>query len=140
MAGEVVNLNFKTTNKHCSMLKISCFKSATLHSQTVIAHAACYLGLLLKETYSNNFRKFEIKTMITDNQIRHQIFRRVSRIPKEKLRELSDFLSKLEDNFGKKQKVLSFAGAWNDIDDDVFSELTDKLIDNRSKNRKRIDE
>jgi len=78
--------------------------------------------------------------MITDNQIRHQIFRRVSRIPKEKLRELSDFLSKLEDNYGKKQKVLSFAGAWNDIDDDVFSELTEKLIDNRSKNRKRIDE
>jgi hypothetical protein len=78
--------------------------------------------------------------MITDNQIRHQIFRRVSRIPKEKLKELSDFLSKLEDSFSKKQNVLSFAGAWKDIDDDVFSELTDKLIENRSKNRKRIDE
>jgi len=78
--------------------------------------------------------------MITDNQIRHQIFRRVSRIPKEKLKELDEFLSKLEDSFGKKNKVLSFAGAWKDIDDDVFSELTDKLVDNRSKNRKRINE
>jgi len=31
------------------------------HSIPIIAHAACYLGLLQKETNSNNFRKFEIK-------------------------------------------------------------------------------
>ena len=78
--------------------------------------------------------------MLTDNQIRNKIFRRISRVPKEKLKELDDFISKLEDSFGKKRKVLSFAGAWKDIDDDVFNELTDNLIENRSKNRNRIDE
>jgi hypothetical protein len=77
--------------------------------------------------------------MITDTQRRNQILRRISRIPKDKLKELEDFLTKLEKNISKKSKTLSFAGSWQDIDDSVFEYLTNNLMSNRQNNRRRID-
>jgi len=76
--------------------------------------------------------------MITDTQRRNQILRRISRIPKDKLKELDDYISKLERNISKKSKTLSFAGSWIDIDESVFKDFTADLIDNRNKNRRRI--
>ena len=78
--------------------------------------------------------------MITDTQRRNQILRRISRIPKDKLKELDDYVSKLELESGKKPNTLSFAGAWQDIDESTFNELTGNLISNRQKNRRRINE
>lgn len=78
--------------------------------------------------------------MITDIQRRNQILRRVSRIPKDKLKELDEYISTLENESEKKKRTLSFAGAWKDIDDSVLDDFTEKLISNRQKNRKRIDE
>lgn len=78
--------------------------------------------------------------MITDTQIRNQILKRISRIPKEKLRELDEYVSKLEQGISKKSRVLSFAGAWKDIDDSTFDDLTKNLISNRQKNKQRIHE
>jgi hypothetical protein len=78
--------------------------------------------------------------MITDTQRRNQILRRISRIPKEKLKDLDDYVSKLEQENNNKKRTLSFAGAWQDIDNSVFDDLTNNLIKNRSKNRQRIDE
>ena len=78
--------------------------------------------------------------MITDNQRRNQILRRISKIPKDKLKELDDCVSRLEQEIGKKSANLSFAGAWKDIDDAAFDDLTTDLISNRQKNRRRIDE
>jgi hypothetical protein len=78
--------------------------------------------------------------MITDTQRRNQILRRISRIPKDKLKELDDYVSKLEQENNTKKKTLSFAGAWQDIDNSVFDDLTNNLINNRQKNRRRIDE
>lgn len=78
--------------------------------------------------------------MITDIQRRNQILKRINRIPKDKLKELDDYITKLEHEPGRKNRTLSFAGAWNDIDEYVFDELTEKLITNRQKNRRRIDE
>ena len=77
--------------------------------------------------------------MITDTQRRNQILRRISRIPKDRLKELDDYVSKLEQEKNNKKKTLSFAGAWQDIDNSVFDDLTDNLINNRQKNRRRID-
>jgi hypothetical protein len=78
--------------------------------------------------------------MITDTQRRMQILRKVNRIPVDKLKELDEFVSKLEEGIVKKSKVLSFAGSWRDIDDAVFDELTNNLINNRQRSRRRIDE
>ena len=77
--------------------------------------------------------------MITDTQRRNQILRRISRIPKDKLKELDDYVSKLEQNSHNKKRTLSFAGAWQDIDNSVLDDLTNNLINNRQKNRRRID-
>jgi DNA replication initiation complex subunit (GINS family) len=78
--------------------------------------------------------------MITDIQRRNQILRRINRIPKDKLKELEEYISKLEHAVGRNNKTLSFAGAWKDIDESVFDDFTEKLIRNRQKNRPRIDE
>ena len=78
--------------------------------------------------------------MITDIQRRNQILRRISRIPKEKLKELEEYVSKLEKGIKNRKRTLSYAGAWQDIDNSVFNDLTENLINNRQKNRRRIDE
>ena len=69
---------------------------------------------------------------MTDTQIRQQIFRKIRRIPSEKLNDLNDYLSKLEQTSGTSSKTLSFAGSWNNIDESVFDELTENLISNRN--------
>ena len=78
--------------------------------------------------------------MITDTQRRTQILRKVNRIPVDKLKELDDFVSKLEESVVRKSKILSFAGSWKNIDDAVFNALTNDLTSHRQRNRRRIDE
>ena len=78
--------------------------------------------------------------MKADTQIRQQIFRKIRRIPLEKLNDLNDYLSKFEQTSGISSKTLSFAGSWNNIDESVFDELTESLISNRNKNTRRFDE
>jgi len=78
--------------------------------------------------------------MIADNQIRQQILRKIRRIPSNKLNDLNEYLSKLEQTMEKSSKILSFAGSWNNIDESAFNELTDNLISNRNKQSRRFDE
>jgi len=78
--------------------------------------------------------------MSTDIKIRSQILKRIQKIPSNRLKELDDFISKLEKNAGKKEKILSFAGAWENMETSIFHEFTENLISNRQKNRSRIDE
>ena len=69
--------------------------------------------------------------MITNTQIRNQILRKIQRIPADRLKELEVFLLKLEESTNKKDKNLSFAGAWGNIDDNLFNEFTDNLVERR---------
>ncbi len=78
--------------------------------------------------------------MINDTQIRNRILRKILRIPSDKLKEIDDFVSKLEAPSNNKDKNLSFAGSWSDLDDTVFESFTDNLVHNRQKNKRRIDE
>jgi hypothetical protein len=48
-----------------------------------------------------------------------------------KLKELDYFVSSLELSTNKKEKNLSFAEAWKKLDDTVFEELTENLIEKR---------
>jgi hypothetical protein len=79
-------------------------------------------------------------SMMDDTQIRQQIFRKIRRIPSNKLNDLNDYLNKLEQTTEKSSKTLSFAGSWINIDESAFNELTDNLISNRSKNSRKIDD
>ena len=78
--------------------------------------------------------------MITDTRKRQQIVRKIYRISSDKLSELDDFVSKLEKPFVHNSKSLSFAGAWNDIEDSIFDDLTINLIGNRERNERRFNE
>jgi hypothetical protein len=77
--------------------------------------------------------------MITETQIRSQLIRRIQRIPSSKLNELNDLVSKLELTSSNKDKNLSFAGAWTNIDSDTFNNLTDSLIESRKRNKRRYE-
>lgn len=89
------------------------------------------------EIFGNFEKSFK---MINDTQIRNRLLRKILRIPTEKLKEIDDFVAKLEVPANKKQKNLSFAGSWEDMDNTLFEALTDNLISNRQRNRRRIDE
>lgn len=78
--------------------------------------------------------------MNTETKIRSQILKRIQRIPSDRLNELNDFVSKLERTTGKKDRILSFAGAWENMESSIFDEFTANLISNRQKNRSRINE
>ena len=71
--------------------------------------------------------------MKDDSQIRQQIFRKIRRIPSDKLNDLNDYLNKLEQSTKNSSRILSFAGSWINIDESAFDELTNSLISNRSK-------
>ena len=75
--------------------------------------------------------------MTTETLIRKQIIRQVQRILVNKLKELRKYLDKLEQETSKKSKVLSYAGVWEKIDEDIFKEFTDDLIARREKTHRR---
>ena len=78
--------------------------------------------------------------MDTSTKTRNRILKRISKIPEDKLKELDEYVTKLEHESTRANRVLAYAGKWEDIDDELFSNLTGKLISNRQKNRPRIDE
>ncbi len=78
--------------------------------------------------------------MKTDTQIRNQLLRKIHKIPTDKLQELNDFISQLEGTNNKKDKILSFAGAWENIDESMFNDFTNHLLAKRKRNKRRINE
>ncbi|MFW5983560.1 MAG: hypothetical protein ACOCQ4_03600 [bacterium] len=78
--------------------------------------------------------------MMIDPQIRSRILRKIQRIPSNRLKEIEDFVSRLESSTNKKERNLSFAGAWKNIDDSAFEVLTDNLIEKRQRNKRRTNE
>ena len=77
--------------------------------------------------------------MKTENRIRSHIIRKLNKMSTKKLKEIQKFLGELEEN-ETQSKVLSYAGAWSDIDDSAMEDLTDNLIANRQKNQRRFDQ
>jgi hypothetical protein len=78
--------------------------------------------------------------MLTKTQIRNRILRRVQRVPEGKLGELDEFLAKLEQVTSNPQKVLSYAGVWSNLDQEIFDSFTVNLPQRRQNSRRRGDE
>jgi hypothetical protein len=78
--------------------------------------------------------------MITETKIRDKILKRINRIPVEQLTEVEKYLKMLESQNTKKKKILSYAGSWKDLDDEVFRQFTNELITRRQENKRRNDE
>lgn len=73
--------------------------------------------------------------MNVKNRLRNNLIRKIQQLSTDKLTEVTNLLSKIEDQFKSKDKTLKLAGAWKDLGDDIVINLTENLHDNRSKDR-----
>ncbi len=73
--------------------------------------------------------------MDVTNRLRNNLIRKIQRLSVDKLTEVTNLLNKIENQFKSKDKTLRLAGTWKDLDDSTFADLTEKLKDNRAKDR-----
>ena len=73
--------------------------------------------------------------MTIKNRLRNNLIRKIQQLSTDKLTEMNNLLGKLENQFKSKDKTLKLAGSWKDLGDDFFVDLTEKLHDNRAKDR-----
>ena len=73
--------------------------------------------------------------MNVKNRLRNSLIRKIQQLSTDKLSEISELLSKIENKFKSKDKTLKLAGIWKDSGDDIFTDLTDKLHMNRTNDR-----
>ena len=73
--------------------------------------------------------------MTIKNRLRNNLIRKIQRLSPDRLTEVNNLLSKIENQFSSKEKTLKLAGAWKDLDNDIFIDLTEKLHENRANDR-----
>jgi len=78
-------------------------------------------------------------TMIKDTEIRDRLSNKIKQIPSDKLELLEEFILKLENSTNDKEEILSFSGAWIDMDEKLLEEFTGKLISRRENSKRRAD-
>ncbi|HRG79976.1 MAG TPA: hypothetical protein PL167_10215 [Cyclobacteriaceae bacterium] len=69
------------------------------------------------------------------NKLRNNLIRKIQKLSTDKLTELTNLLSKIENQFKSKEATLKLAGKWKDLNNDLFTDLTDNLHANRAKDR-----
>jgi len=74
----------------------------------------------------------------TIHKIKNKIIQKVKSLSPENLKTLDEFLNQLEHEDKLKDEILSFAGAFNEMDEDFFNDLTEDLPANRTKGTIRI--
>ena len=73
--------------------------------------------------------------MTTKNRLRNNLIRKIQQLSTDKLNEINNLLGQFENQFKSKDKTLRLAGSWKDLGDDFIVDLTEKLHDNRAKDR-----
>lgn len=74
----------------------------------------------------------------TDNNLRDKLIHRINSLSRDKLENIDEYIDLLEGSEQSKQKILSSAGVWKDMDEDIFQSLTVHLHANRQQGSKRI--
>ncbi|MDX1666999.1 MAG: hypothetical protein R3350_07210 [Saprospiraceae bacterium] len=69
--------------------------------------------------------------MTAEQRIKEEIQEKIEHIPTERLIDVLDFLIKIEEEEQHIQEILSFAGMWQDLDQEVVDDLTTDLHKNR---------
>ena len=59
-------------------------------------------------------------TKNTSEEIRNKLLSLVKVLPESQLEELYDFLLTLDKKKSRKSRIMSFAGAWADLDNEAF--------------------
>lgn len=73
--------------------------------------------------------------MNVKNRLRNTLVRKLQQLSADKLTEINNLLGKIESQRKSKDKTIKLAGAWKDLDQPFFNELTDKLHGNRANDR-----
>ncbi|MGF1635881.1 MAG: hypothetical protein ACFCUU_02325 [Cyclobacteriaceae bacterium] len=73
--------------------------------------------------------------MNVKNGLRISLVKKIQQLSDDKLVEANYLLGKIENQVKSKDKTLKLAGTWEDMDDDFFTEMTEKLHENRSNDR-----
>ena len=76
--------------------------------------------------------------MNSGKKLKEQIIDRVRALNTEDLRSVDAFIATLETKQRTVQEILSFAGAWKDLEEEVFLDLTENLPAQRKKGEGRI--
>jgi hypothetical protein len=76
--------------------------------------------------------------MTVKNRLRNKLVRLIQRLSTDKLTEVNNILDKIEQHLKSKENTLQLAGSWKDLDNDLFSDLTDKLHFHRTSDRDMI--
>lgn len=74
----------------------------------------------------------------SSEELKVKIIERINTLSTDKLKNVDEFINQLEVETDHTQKTLSFAGAWKDMDEELFKDLTDKLHTNRQEGEDRI--
>jgi hypothetical protein len=73
--------------------------------------------------------------MTVKNRLRNKLVRLIQGLSADKLTEVDNILDKIEHQLKSKENTLKLAGSWKDLDNDLFSDLTDKLHFHRISDR-----
>lgn len=73
--------------------------------------------------------------MNVKHRLRNKLARRLQQLSADKLTEINDLLGKIEGQLKSQDNTLKLAGAWKDLDDNFFAEVTERLHDNRANDR-----
>jgi len=76
--------------------------------------------------------------MTVRTRLLQEIMNKMDKIPESKLEEILKYIQQIEEMTDQKETLLSFAGKWNKLDEDFYSDLTVNLHKNRSKDNRMI--
>jgi len=71
--------------------------------------------------------------------MKEQIKEKIDHISSERLADVLDFLTKIEEEEQHIRRILSFAGTWQDLDQEAIDDLTINLHKNRMLSDRKID-
>jgi hypothetical protein len=69
--------------------------------------------------------------MTANQSVKEQVKEKIEQIPAERLADVLDFLLKIEEEEQHILEILSFAGTWKGLDQDLWDDLTIDLHKNR---------
>jgi hypothetical protein len=73
--------------------------------------------------------------MDAEEKLRAHLISIVQELPMDKLTEFNALLEKIGAHQTSRERTLSMAGVWSELDEDLFSDLTEHLHDRRSNDR-----
>ena len=76
--------------------------------------------------------------MTIRTKIIEEIINKMDMIPEKKLEDILSYIKEIENLGDQKETILSFAGKWENLDNELFLELTKNLHENRRKDIRTI--